>query len=117
MSSRFVMIALLLLSPAHLVAQRNVDVHKDSRAIASQELEAVINEAKTLNNKNALVIIKSRAAMLVSFSDPVRSENMFLEVWKFISEETDKDFDKEQAKLVLLRSVFSRNPKLGRKLL
>ena len=116
MSSRCLMFVLLL-SPACLMAQSSVDVRKDSRVVASKELEAVILEAKSLNNKNALVIVESRAAMLVSFSDPLRSDKMFLDVWKFINEQTDNDFDTEQAKLVLLRSVFSRNPKLGRKLL
>jgi hypothetical protein len=110
-------IASILFTPAHLLAQQPVDLRKDSRVAAVQELEAVITEAKNLDNKNTLVSIKSRAAMLVSFSDPIRSENMFLDVWKFANEQTDKDFDKEQAVVVVLKYLFPRNPKLARRLI
>src|SRR5437016_1526246 len=112
MLSRVLIIASILLTPAQLLAQQTIDLRKENRATAAQELEAIINEAKTLDNKNAIVNIRSRAAMLVSFSDPVRSENMFLEVWKFANEQTDKNFDKEQAVILILKYMFSRNPKL-----
>lgn len=117
MISRLFIIALTLLTPVYLFAQNTENVTKESRASAAQELEAVIVEAKKLDNKNALVNVRSRAAMLVSFSNPGRSENMFLEVWKFVNEQAaDSDFDKTQAKLVILKYLFPRNPKLARQL-
>ncbi len=117
MLSRVLIIAVVLFTPAHLLAQQAVDLRKESRAVAAQELEAVITEAKSLDNKNAIVDIRSRAAMLVSFSDPIRSENMFLEVWRFANEQTGRDFDKEQALILILKHLFSRNPKLARRLM
>jgi len=117
MISRLFIIALTLLTPVYLFAQNTENVTKESRASAAQELEAVIVEAKKLDNKNALVNVRSRAAMLVSFSNPGRSEDMFLEVWKFVKDQTaDSDFDKTQAKLVILKYLFPRNPKLARQL-
>ena len=114
---RMLIVASILFTPAHLLAQQTVDLRKESRAAAAQELEAIIAEAKNLGNKNASVNIRSRAAMLVSFSDPLRSENMFLEVWKFANEQTDKNFDKEQAVTLILKYIFPRNPKLARRLM
>src|SRR5438105_385140 len=119
MISRLFIIVLILLTPAHLFAQQtvNVTVTKERSAVAAQELEAIVTEAKNLDNKNAIVNVRSRAAMLLSFSDPVRSQNMFLEVWKFVNDQTDSDFDKQEAKLVILKYLFPRNPKLARQLL
>ena len=117
MLSRTLIIASILLAPAHLLAQQPVDLRKESRAAAAQELEAVIAEAKNLDNKNTIVNIRARAAMLVSFSDPIRSETMFLEVWKFANEQTARDFDKEQAVILILKYLFPRNPKLARRLM
>jgi hypothetical protein len=114
---RLLILASILLFPAHLLAQQPVDVPKESSAVAHQELEAIMAESQKLDNKNAFVNIRSRAAVLVSFSDPIRSNQMFLEVWKFTNEQADKAFDKEQAKLVILKYLFPRNPKLARQLL
>jgi hypothetical protein len=109
----------MLLTPVHLFAQRtvNVPVTKESRAVALQELDAVIAESKKLNDKSAIINIKSRAAVLVSFSDPIRSETMFLELWKYVNDQPETDFDKQQARLVILKYLFPRNPKLARQLL
>ena len=117
MISKLFIVASILLTPVYLLAQQTVDSQKESRSAAARELEAVITEAKNLDNKNAVVNVRSRAAMLVSFSDPIRSENMFLEVWKFVYDQADNDFDKGEAKLVILKYVFARNPKLARRLL
>lgn len=117
MISRSLIIASLLLSPVYLFAQQGADAPMDSRAAAHQELETIINEAGKLDDKYAIVNVRSRAALLVSFSDPSRSETMFLAIWKFTNEQTDAAFDKEQARLLILKYLFSRNPKLARRLL
>jgi hypothetical protein len=117
MIARLLIVALILIAAPHLFAQKSANLPKDSRTAADQELEAVVTEARNLDNKNAIVNIRSKAAMLVSFSDPVRSQKMFLEVWKFVNDQTDGDFDKQQAKLVILKYLFPRNPKLARQLL
>ncbi len=110
-------ILFITLAPAVLLAQPNREVPPPPRSFAAEELERVINDASTLENKNALVTIKARAAMLVSFSDPARAEKMFLELWKYTDEQIAKDFDKEQAKLQILKSLSVRDPKLARSLL
>src|SRR5437588_7871147 len=121
MISRAFIITLILLVPTQLSAQQGRSLPKDIpdevRVLAPQELEAIIVDADTLQDKNAFVKIRSRAAMLVSFSDPPRSESMFLKIWKFANEQTDESFDKDQARLEVLKYLLSRNPKLGRRLL
>jgi len=117
MLSRVLVIAALLVGAFDLFAQQRFDPEKEIRTTAAQELEAVIVEAKDFDNKTALVTIRSRAAMLLSFSDPGRSEAMFLEVWKYINGQTDADFDKPGAKLIVLKYLFPRNPKLARSLM
>lgn len=115
MLSRMLITTLILLMPLHLFAQQTT-AQKDNQTI-SQELESVIIEAKNVDNKNALVTIQSRAAMLLSFSDPARSDSIYLNIWKFINSQPDSDFDKQQARLVVLKYLFPRNAKLARQLL
>src|SRR6185503_11508541 len=117
MTLKFLVIVSMLLAPAHLLAQKAAEASKDTSVTAAEELEAIIIESDKLDDKTAVVNIKSRAAMLVSFLDPARSENMFLTLWKFTKDQTDEAFDKEQAKLLILKYLFSRNPKLARQLL
>ena len=115
MRTTFLVLLSILLAPTCLSAQQVVP--KDSSSIAAQELEAIISEAEKLDNKKAKVDIKSRLAMLVSFADPARSEAMFLEIWKFSNDQTDEAFDKEQARLQILKYLSTRNLKLARRLL
>src|ERR1700740_478234 len=111
MLARLFVVALLVLIPVDLMAQRKIEavVTKEPIAVPTQELEAVIVEAKSLDSPAAIVTIKSKAAMLVSFSDPVRSEAMFLELWKYVNELPDGDFDRQQARLVIIKELFPRN--------
>jgi hypothetical protein len=115
MRTTFLVLLSMLLAPTCLSAQQGVP--KDSSSVAAQELETIISEAEKLDNKKARVDIKSRAAMLVSFANPARSETMFLEIWKFTNDQTDEAFDKEQARLQILKYLSARNLKLARRLL
>jgi hypothetical protein len=117
MLSRLLLIVCLLLNLIDAAAQQRAEVSNESRIAAAQELEGIIKEAKNLNNQNAFVNISARAAMLISYSDPVRAEQMFLELWKFSNEQTGKDFDKLHAKVLLLKYMYSRNAKLARRLM
>jgi hypothetical protein len=114
---RLLIVCLLLLAPSSLIAQQQPNDRKSDRTRAVEELEAVIIEARNLDNKSAMVSVKSRAAMLVWFSDPARAESIFLDVWKFVNAQSDSDFDKQQARLVILKYLFPKNPKLARQLL
>lgn len=113
--NRLSVVLLIILTPAYLFAQQGAS--KPGNFAALEELEAIINEAEKLDNKRARVDIKSRLAMLVSFADPARSETMFLEIWKFTNDQTDEAFDKEQARLQILKYLSARNLKLARRLL
>ena len=115
MRTTFLVLFSMLLAPTHLSAQQAVP--KDNSSVAAHELEAIISEAEKLDNKKAKVHLKSRAAMLVSFADPALSETMFLETWKFTNDQTDEAFDKEQARLQILKYLSARNLKLARRLL
>ena len=97
-------------------AQRKIAAD-EQREIATTELEAVIADSAKLDDSLALVTVRARAASLISYFDPTRAETIFLQTWKFVNEQTDKNFDKDQARLQILKQLFIRNPKLARRLL
>lgn len=113
---RWVIVLCLLLHPIHLLAQQPAQV-LTGPALGAQELEALITEAKSLTNENARVDITARAAVLVSYSDPARAERMLIDLWRLVSEQSDNDFDKQKAKILILKYLHSRNPQLARKLM
>ncbi len=117
MLPRLLIACSFLLVTLTAVGQDLPDPRKDDHRVAAEELEAVILDARNLDNKAALVHIRSRAAMLLSLSDPARSESMFLDLWKFVNAQSDSDFDKQQARNTILKYLFPRNPKLARQLL
>jgi hypothetical protein len=110
-------ISIALLAPVQLLAQSNPPVSKAVKDTAVAELESVIAESGKLDDKLAFIKVKARSAALVSLSDPARAEMMFLEIWVFAKAQTDKEFDQEQARALILKSVFPRNQKLAKRLL
>jgi hypothetical protein len=116
MLSKSIIVVFLFATPTFLSAQ-TAPLSKEKAVIAAEELELVINQTAELNNKQAVVNLTSRAAMLVSFGDPARSEMLFRRIWKYASDQTDDTFDKEGARLVILKYLYSRNPKLARQLI
>lgn len=119
MLTKLLILLALLLAPLQLCAQTQVHppASKTIKDTAAAELEAVLADADKLDDKLTIVKVKARAAGLVSLSDPGRSETMFLEIWKFAKQQSDKDFDKERALALILKQAFPRNPKLGKQLL
>src|SRR5687767_13465461 len=117
MLPRWFAVLSLLLNPAPLLAQQPAELPNESRTSAAQELEAVVTEAKNVTNENAVVSITARAAMLLSYSDPTRAEKMLLDLWKFSNGQRDKGFNRTHAKVLILKSLYSRNPKLARRLM
>ena len=117
MLPRCFVILSLLLNPIPLFAQQPSELSHDGETSATQELEAIVTEAKNVTNENAVVSITARAAMLLSYSDPGRAEKMLLDLWKFSNEQRGEGFDRSQAKLLVLKSLYSRNPKLARRLM
>ena len=107
----------LLLVPTYLFAQGQPVVSKETPTTTAQELEDVLTEAKRLQDKNAFVIITARAAALVAYSDQARGEQLLLDLWKVANSEGDKTFDAQQARLQILKHLYSRNSKLARRLI
>ena len=107
----------LLLNPILLLAQQPAEVLKENSATAAQELEAIVTEAKSVTDENAVVTITARAAMLLSYSDPTRAEKMLLDLWKFSNEPRGKSFDGPSARVLILKSLYARNAKLARRLM
>src|SRR5687767_11863655 len=114
---RLFIVLCLLLHPIHLLAQQPEQVLNEGPAVAAQELETLITEAKSLTNKNARVNITARAAVLVSYSDPARAETMLIDLWRLASEQSDNDLDKQRAQVLILKYLHSRNPQLARRLM
>ncbi|HWN11773.1 MAG TPA: hypothetical protein VNO50_21280 [Pyrinomonadaceae bacterium] len=119
MKIKLVIALTLLVGPAQLFAQtasapRLAEAMKDT---ASAELEAVLAEAGKLDDKLAMVSVKAKAAALIALSDPVRSELLFREVWKFTKEQTDDNFDNDRALAIILKAAYPRNPKLAKQLI
>jgi hypothetical protein len=117
MLSRWFVVLSLLLNPVQLLAQQPAELVSENPTSAAQELEAIVTEARNVTHENALVSITARAAMLLSYSDPPRAEKMLLDLWKFSNEQRGKGFDQSTAKLLILKSLYSRNPKLARRLM
>lgn len=106
----------LLLTPIPLWAQQPAVVANENLT-AAQQLEAIILEAKNVTNENARVNITARAAMLLSYSDATRGEKLLLDLWKFSNEPRDPSFNRQHAKVLILKSLYSRNAKLARRLM
>jgi hypothetical protein len=119
MLTKLLVSLLLLLTPVPLWAQTQAprSSAKTIKETATVELEAIIGEAGKLDDKLAMIKLKARAAVIISLSDPVRSDLMFLEIWKYAKNQTDKDFDKEQALTLILKNLIPRNPKLAKQLM
>lgn len=116
MVSRWLLVACLLLNAVPLKAQQSAAVPNESGS-AVEELESVIIDAKQIPDENARVNIAARAAMLLSYSDPARAEKMFLDLWRIASEQADNEFDKQKAKVLILKYLHSRSPQLARRLM
>ncbi len=117
MLARWFIVVSLLLSPIPLLAQQPAELANGNPNSAPQELEAIVTEAKNVTNENAVVSITARAAMLLFYSDPPRAEKMLLDLWRFSNEQRGKGFDRSEAKLLVLKSLYSRNPRLARRLM
>lgn len=114
---KWIITVCLLLSPTTLLAQGNGAALKDNRTSAEEELETIITEAKSLSDKGVYINIAARAAALASLYDPARGEQMLLDLWKVANTDGDKTFDAQQARLQVLKYLYSRNSKLARRLL
>ena len=117
MLPRWFIVLSLMFGPIPLWAQQPAELPNEHPTTAAQELETIVSEAKNITSENAVVSITARAAMLLSYSDPTRAEKMLMDLWKFSNEQRGKGFDRSQAKVLILKSLYSRNAKLARRLM
>ena len=117
MCLRCLIVLCLLITPIPLWAQQPAEVPNENPNAAAEQLEAIIVEAKAVPNENARVNITARAAMLLSYSDAARGEKLLLDLWKFSHDPRDPSFNRQHAKVLILKSLYSRNPKLARRLM
>src|SRR5215510_3754388 len=116
MSFRLLIVAMsLIVFSLRCPAQENVP--RPNREVAYEELQNVISECKAVDEKLTLVYLQARAAMVLSFFDPDKSNDMFVSTWAFAKQQPDKQFDKDQAFNIILKFLFPRNPRLAKQLL
>lgn len=116
---RLLFFLLVLFVPIHVWAQEQParSGPKATGEIAAVELNLIIAEAGKLDDKLAMINIQARVANVISTSDPVRAETMFLDLWKFAKTHEAEGFDTERALTLILKNLMPRNRKLARQLL
>ena len=116
MSLKATVLLILILTSIPAQSQDRTTV-REKNELAVAELQEIMAESAKLDEKLAMVHVRARAAALMSYYDAVRSETMFRTLWRFANQQLERDSDKEQAKLLILKYVSSRNPKLAREFL
>ena len=116
MSLNATVLLILILTTIPVQSQSRTAVREKSE-LATAELQDVVAESAKLDEKLAIVHVRARAAALMSYYDAIRSETMFRTLWRFADQQVEQDADKEQAKLLVLKYVSSRNPRLARQFL
>lgn len=106
-----------LLSPATLFAQSPTKSSATSRQKARQEIEGVIVESGSLNNKLDYVKVRARAAGLLWRLDAERARKLLNELWDWVAVQDDKEFGREEARTELLKIIFVKDSALATKLL
>jgi hypothetical protein len=118
MLTRLIML-LVFLGPLPVWAQTEdpLPASNTPRDVATAELEAVIAESGKLSDKLEMIRVKAKAAALIAVTDPIRSEAMFMELWKFTKQQDETQFDKERALSLIVKYAYPRNPQLAKQLL
>src|SRR5215813_8685975 len=101
-------LCVLVLASISAQAQRT---SQEKREVIVAELQDIITESAKLDEALAIVNVRARAAALAFYSDIGQSESMFRAIWRFANQ-IENDAEREQAKLLVLRYLFPRNPRL-----
>ena len=114
MSLKKALPALLILTSVPALAQNKAPVQEHKTPAPA--IEQIVTEARKLDDKLATITVQAKAAALISHYDPIRSDAVFLQIWKFAKEQIENDQDREQAVGLILKHLFPRNPKLAKQL-
>lgn len=110
-------LAVALLLSGLASGQQTIQVALTPQQQANRELENVIVEAESLTDKLARVAIKANAARILWAQDETRARQMFLDLWAWLDNQADKDFDKRVARTEVVKNLLARDRNLGMKLL
>jgi hypothetical protein len=85
---------------------------------AIQEAEAVQSAAdRIIDNPLAVIKIKAKAASVLWTQSPEQSRLIFTKLWDKIESQSDNAFDKEEARIALLKYLFPKDRTLANRLL
>lgn len=102
--------------PIKINGQKEENVHlKYIRAI--QEAEAVQSAADRIDNPLAAIKVKAKAASILWTQSPEQSRIIFSKLWDKIESQSDNAFDKEEARIALLKYLFPKDRALANRLL
>ncbi len=84
---------------------------------AVSEIKAIISEANKLTDPIASIKVRARAAQMLWAYDRAAARKIFLDLWKWVEEQDDKNMDRESARTVILKNLFRRDPRMASHLL
>ena len=93
----------------------NDDRMKHQRAVL--EAESILSEADKIDNLLVAVKVKAKAASVLWTQSPEKARAVFIKLWDKVDGQTDKSFDKEEARIALLPYLFSKDRALANQLL
>jgi hypothetical protein len=107
------LVVLLLLHPPALSSGQTPPSPAGSdslqRARAAQELEGVLAESDSLEDRRASVVLRVRAACLLWPRERERARRLFGEVWDWIGAQGAEGFNRDEAYDEVLRNLFPRD--------
>ncbi|GBC83321.1 hypothetical protein HRbin10_02468 [bacterium HR10] len=111
--SRWMILLTFLVSPIGLFGQESTTLSLGQRVL--QELENIHAEAKGLTDKLAVIGIRAKVANLLWPSDRARARAIFHELWEEVERAEEGEFDREAARVEILKNLFPRDPALARR--
>jgi len=84
---------------------------------AWQEVTAILSETRSVQDKNTYVKIQAKTASLVWLKDEELGRSLFNELWSWIQNQNDENFESEAARTALINYLMPRDPKLSKKFL
>lgn len=84
---------------------------------ATQEVEFILSSADKIDNPLLMAKVKAKAANVIWTQSPEQSRAIFVKLWDYIDSQTDKSFDKEEARMAVLQYLLPKDRALANRLL
>ncbi len=85
--------------------------------MAERELASVLTEASAVTDKLSYAKVRATGLALSWRADPEGARKSFRELWAWAGAQDDRDFAREEARMVILKALFTRDAKLASELL